>query len=472
MTGLGVNHKLIRQAVGDLPIPGDIAAFEKSMSERSESVLRLRSDVDIETIPLATKPIPWYRLGHRVIRSAEGVASAQDSSEMVRPSRSLHYAGGDFYLQDAGSLLALSAAGADGDSLRGKVVCDLCAAPGGKASALLEAVGPEGFLLANEPIRSRVSTLKYILARTGSDRYAISSMDPEQLVQRATKKFDLVLVDAPCSGQALVSRGKQSTASLGQTQIEHSAARQRRILDAAIGLVKQGGRLVYSTCTFAAAENEDQIIRLHQMAGLKPGASEHLSEYETSPGCYRLWPHLHDCAGSFAATVQLEGTGELPGELERNKIELDQSLSNGKNRRKHRKRAEKRTETVPGELLQWFGKSLDPLRIIVDGSVVFGFPIDMPGWLDGVQVAGPELANLVGKSWRPSHQTAMRRGSAALAAATHRLDAESARQFVSGSPVRCEQSGWVVVRYGDRPLGWVKSNGTSGKNHLPAAARW
>ena len=155
-----------------------------------------------------------------------GRRPAQNSGS---PARTLAYACGDFFIQDAGSLLALALAGADGEGLHGKVVCDLCAAPGGKASALLEAVSDNdpdsrGFVLANEVIRNRVAPLQLNLARTGSDRYAISSLDPERLAEQLPQAFDLLMVDAPCSGQAMMSRGKQNQfCSVELNQIQATA---------------------------------------------------------------------------------------------------------------------------------------------------------------------------------------------------------------------------------------------------------
>ena len=220
--------------------------------------MRSHSAVAPDALPFPWEPVEWFGKGHRLL------------GKETRPSKSLFYAAGDYFLQDAASLLAIALCVAGRDTLEGKTVCDLCAAPGGKASALLEAVGGTGFLLANEPIRSRIPALRYNLARTGSDRYAVSSMDPEQLIRYVHGRFDCVLVDAPCSGQALFARGKQTEAAFSPKQIDHSARRQERILDAAIQLLKPGGKLVYSTCTFAHAENESQVSRLVREFAMVP----------------------------------------------------------------------------------------------------------------------------------------------------------------------------------------------------------
>ena len=224
------------EALGQVELPQqEVGDFIAALSARYPSVLRCRRDVVDSELPFPTDPIKWYRWGRRSI----------DVS--VRPSRCLAYAAADYYLQDAASLLALAACGCDQDfkfdtqQPGGPVVCDLCASPGGKASALLEAIGSSGYLLANEPIRSRVAPLAFNLARTGYDRFAISSLDPEVLASTLGGVFDLVVIDAPCSGQALLGRGKQSVSALSPHQIAHRRARQQRILAAATNLLKPGG---------------------------------------------------------------------------------------------------------------------------------------------------------------------------------------------------------------------------------------
>ncbi|KAA1261578.1 Ribosomal RNA small subunit methyltransferase F [Rubripirellula obstinata] len=435
----------IESAVGAIEIPGGAAAMREAMSRRHFNALRMhRSAADLD---FETKPVDWYSLGCK--------ATATD----VRPSRTLAYAGGDFYLQDSGSLLALAAAGCDTDELAGQRVCDLCAAPGGKASALLEAIGDDGFLLANEPIRSRIAPLKYNLARTGSDRYAISSLDPDRLADKVGSEFDLVLVDAPCSGQALVSRGKQNPAAMTDKQVQHSASRQNRILDAAVRLLKPGGRLVYSTCTFAVDENEAQMQRLVDADWGTPASVTNLSDYQSASGCYRLWPHLHDCAGAFAASMQLADsfptrTAKLSRKKSRNETRVSE-------------------KQLPKDWKQWYRESASkPLNYHIDGSVLFGFAADAPAWVESVAVAGPELAYRTGQTWKPSHEAAMRKGNAAMALQTHEVDEASARNFMAGSTISCPDRGWRIAQHQDRPLGWIKSDGRVGKNHLPGSARW
>ncbi len=428
--------------LGDVALPGEVEDFAAALWQQKRNVIRRRREIPAEMLPLPTALVPWYALGHR------------PTVESPKPSRFLCYAAGDYYVQDAGSLLALAALGADTSALRGQLICDLCAAPGGKASALVEAIGAGsqdggGFVLANEVIRSRIGALQMNLARTGSDRFAVSNLDPDALADRLSGVFDIVVVDAPCSGQAMVGRGKQKVSSLSTNQVQHSASRQSRILDAAVRLLRDGGKLVYSTCTFAQAENEAHAVRLMDTGIVESDPVERLAPYESRAGCYRLWPHIHDCAGSFAASLRVNEGGRV-----------------GMRRRRDQDQAK-----LPLDLTQWYDSFAETTRPRILGSVIFGWPSDAPDWVDDVAVAGPELAHRAGQTWKPSHAAALRRVPRAASLQAIEIDDSTAKVYLRGEPIGCDGNGWHVVRLGGRPLGWLKGNGSLGKNHLPAAAR-
>ncbi len=440
-----VSRTSVVQLLGSVSLPDEeIESFAAALRKPHPSVLRFRRDTDTTAFPFPTEPVPWYSLARRLCDDA------------IQPSRILDYACGDYFLQDAGSLLALAACHADGDpdaTAPGKLICDLCAAPGGKASALLEMLGDAGFLIANEPIRSRIAPLSYNLARTGSDRYAVTSMDPEALADRLPGLFDLVLVDAPCSGQALLARGRQSASAMKERQIAHSAARQHRILSAATRLLRVGGQLVYSTCTFAEAENEQQVDALCRQGITRPLPIDRLEPYTSiGTGCYRLWPHRHQCAGGFAASLQLL-TGNEAGQPTK------------------RSWKRKRSDKAPPQAQQWFSLSRQPLRFNLRDAVVFAWPADAPDWIDELAIAGPELMHRTGQTWKPSHAAALHRLGRSPCLQSQEVDAQTAKEFLSGKPVDCPAAGWQVITYRNRPLGWVKSSRGTGKNQLPAAAR-
>jgi 16S rRNA C967 or C1407 C5-methylase (RsmB/RsmF family) len=428
-------------------------AFASAVLRPPRSAIRLHAGRNIE-LPMPAENVAWHPLGRLVPANP-------------RPSQYLAYAAGDFFIQDAGSLLALALIDLQPDH----VVCDLCAAPGGKASAILERMGSRGWLLANETIHSRLAPLEYNLARTGNDRYLVSQLDPLPLCMLAPGRFDVVLVDAPCSGQTLVGRGKQSSASFTARQVAHSAARQQRILRAASSLVREGGQLIYSTCTFAIEENEAPIEQLcHEDPHWQPDPHDALAAWESPRmrGCYRLWPHRQPTAGAFAARLRRVGPPAPPPPFPT----TDQASNNKPSAAKHppsfrTPRDDRRTSHRHESLDQPWGTLRD---VIVDtiGQRSFAWPADVPADLRALARSGPEVSYQTGKTWRPSHSLALRNSNHWQPDHKQTVDDAAAIRFLSGQPIPTDTPDhWTLILWRDRPLGWLKGT----RNHLPPHAR-
>lgn len=406
-----------------------------------------------------------------------------------RPGGEPLYAAGGYFIQDAASMLPLTLLSAQ----PGEIVCDLCAAPGGKATAIAESLADSGWLLANETIQSRLAPLELNLARSGSDRYVTSNCDPEFLAQHLSDQFDALLVDAPCSGQTLIGKGKQSFAAMNAASIEMNAARQVRILDAAAHLVRPGGRLVYSTCTLATAENEHQVeafLNRHRDWEIVPHESllQRFSEWLEnaaeifdelrSPlltGCYRLWPHRHRCAGGFAALMQRKRFSEetvAPREdLTSERKSHTKSSQKVVNRGRFLPKAW--NSEAPAELLTWGENRFT--TVVSTAQQAFAWPEQPPaGWLD-LMHGGPEIAYRKGSQWFPSHALALRTDWKPRHSVE--LTVEQTKRFMVGESLSmqdwlaAESAGWCVARWQGLPLGWLKFVGTTGKNHIPKSAR-
>ena len=207
---------------------------------------------------------------------------------------------------------------------------------------------------------------------------------------------------------------------------------------------------MYSTCTFARAENEAQAERLISAEIARSQPVQRLSAYETQTGCYRIWPHLHDCAGSFAASLTVHHVG--PSERRPRRWDPEQAKP-------------------PVDLAQWYESLAESTRLRTLDSVVLSWPADAPDWVEQVAVAGPELAHRAGQTWKPSHAGALRRIPRAVGSQTIEIDHDTAKAYLRGELIPCDGIGWHVVRLGGRPLGWVKGDRSVGKNHLPTAAR-
>jgi 16S rRNA C967 or C1407 C5-methylase (RsmB/RsmF family)/NOL1/NOP2/fmu family ribosome biogenesis protein len=430
-----IDIELLKATVAPLAI-ADLDALAEALEHLPRPAIRLRPGIPTTSLPFAVEQVTWHPRGFFVVSDD-------------RPGAQIGYAAGDYYIQDAASLLAVSLL----DPQPAERVCDLCASPGGKSTAILEAIGDDGWLLSNEAVESRLAMLQFNLARHGATNYVVARADPSQLASSLREVFDAVLVDAPCSGQSLVSRGRQSASAFYPRTVEHCAARQARILDDASQLVRPGGRLIYSTCTFAIAENELQVESfleqnpswsLSPFDALRPWQSEH------GIGHYRLWPHRHGCGGAYAARLVRNSDPLAPGERV-------------KPRTSHLRRA-----PLPEESNEW--GELDAATYRRDFQT-FGWRCEPDDRLLPFAASGPEICFRKGATWFPSYALAMRRDKHWKPRAHVELDDRQAAQYLEGLSLPSELRGWLIATWNGRPLGWCKGDGTRLKNHLPKPAR-
>lgn len=238
----------------------------------------------------------------------------------ARPDRTTAVAGDDpehDYVLDLSSVLAalpLITLAPPADRPHGLRALDLCAAPGGKTVFTWLALQP-GLLLANEVIGKRLAILRHNLTRCGlpGERVFTQRLDPAALADLAAGMFDLVVCDAPCSGQSLPARGIDNPGAFHPATVQHNVKRQRRILAAAARLVKPGGHLFYSTCTFNLAENESNMRWLLRRfdppwqavdpVPQLPGLAAMRSPHADFP-CFRFYPHLGHGGGGFSCLLQ------------------------------------------------------------------------------------------------------------------------------------------------------------------------
>lgn len=256
--------------------------------------------INTRIIPPANLPfgeaVPWCRDGYRW----EGTEP---------PSRNPAYLGGSYYIQEAGAMLAVSALGKCRDLCNARII-DLAAAPGGKSTHVSE-LAEKGMLVANEIDSRRRQALIWNLVRHHCDNTLVTGRNAHHLAAMLPGYFDAVILDAPCSGEGLLAKGQLSLSEWGIGRIRRMAALQRQLLGCAATLLRPGGVLAYSTCTFAPEENEEQVQFMIE-SGMIPvpfsdilPASPALSENPQIFCCSRrLWPHRDHSAGAFAALLQ------------------------------------------------------------------------------------------------------------------------------------------------------------------------
>lgn len=213
--------------------------------------------------------------------------------------------------------------GAVADAKPNTKVLDLCAAPGGKSTHLASSMGNTGLLVANEIHPTRVKVLASNLERFGTTNTIVTNSDPDSLAAVLPEFFDLVLVDAPCSGEGMFRKDPDATQYWHEGYAQECAQRQREILDAALLMLRPGGKLVYSTCTFAPEEDEqivswlvsehgmqiDPIVKTDDMRSGRPEWSDGNPDLA---GTVRMWPHVQRGEGHFCARLIKPGTPDAP----------------------------------------------------------------------------------------------------------------------------------------------------------------
>ena len=268
----------------------EAGAFFRALEEAPSLALRPHRGMEAAS-PFIEGAVPWAEGGFYLRPGA-------------RPGASVAHWAGAFYLQEASAMLPAAALKAR----PGERVLDLCAAPGGKASQIALAMGGEGVLVANEVDAARARVLSANLERLGVTNAVVLNETPARLAARWPGYFDAVLVDAPCSGEGMFRRDPQSREAWTDAAPRGCRKRQGEILDAAAKLVRPGGRLLYSTCTFNGEENEGSVadfLRAHADFAPEEFALPGLGA--SQGGMLRIWPHRARGDGQFAALLRRAG---------------------------------------------------------------------------------------------------------------------------------------------------------------------
>ena len=380
------------------------------------------------------EPVPWEPMGFYYDPGA-------------RPGLHPYHEAGVYYLQEASAMAPVGLL----DPQPGEWVCDLCAAPGGKTSQIAGRMAGEGFLLCNEINPKRARILSRNMERMGVPNALVTNEHPEKLAQRLAGAFDKVLVDAPCSGEGMFRKEEAAVTDWSLEAVQMCARRQREILASAARLVRPGGRLVYSTCTFAPAENEETVAAfLEDHPDFCREAAEAPWFAEAGEGAFRLWPHKLLGEGHFAAVLRRQGEGERQN---------PESVS-----------AEKLPKSWT-EFARELGIRLPAGKAISFGQSLYWVPEGMPS-LRGLKVERPglELGTVKKERFEPAHALALWLGSCTREESLDPLGREL-EGYLHGDVVPSEKRGWCLVKAGSYSIGWGKGDGRVLKNHYPKGLR-
>lgn len=405
--------------------------------------------------------------------------------ENVRPGKHPYHEMGLYYIQEP-SAMSAAALLAPKPGMR---VLDLCAAPGGKSTQLATYLGDSGLLVSNEINTQRSRILSQNIERMGIKNAIVTNEDSFVLASHFPGFFNAIQVDAPCSGEGMFRKLPEAIEQWSMENVAICAARQKEILDNAAVMLKPGGVIVYSTCTFSKEENEDVIEYF-----LERHPDFTLEEME------RFWPHKVDGEGHFVAKLVRRGSvnefdaGYDVCEDSCNKVE-DTGLKadrktkknkNSKNRKNETKPAltkenmkllsEFLDETISEDMAAWIKNS----RLVMFGEQLYRLP-DMEVDIKGLKVqrAGLHIGEFKKQRFEPSHS---------LALALKLNDAKNVVKLTCDNPqtigffngqsvilsdeqaVECKK-GWALVCVDGYTAGWGKVNGTQVKNHYPKGLR-
>lgn len=420
----------------------EFPAFLRALDAPAALALRLnprRANAEAAAAPYIDGAVPWEANGRYLLPGA-------------KPGATIAHAAGAFYVQEASAMAAVAAL----SPRPGEVILDLCAAPGGKSTQIAAAMGGRGALVSNDPEPSRARALAGNLERMGAGGALVVSAAPEKLAARWPAAFDAILVDAPCSGEGMFRRDPAARSEWTPAAPQGCAKRQAAILDAAARMLKPGGRLVYSTCTFNNTENEGSVAGfLARHADFAPEDFALPGVGTSQGGMLRLWPHRLRGDGHFTARLRKGGVwAPASAAATRNAPEIDRLL--GELRRE--------VCALPEEILA--------MRFFTQGEWLFAAPAEAPA-PDGLRAVSPGLCVLrAGKNRvEPAHALAMALPpEAALRAAE--LDTAQAAAWLRGEAIPWDGArGWTLALHAGMPLGWGKASDGWLKNHLPKGLR-
>lgn len=415
-----------------LQLNDELTAFLHALEEKPVRGIRMNPLKPTDGTKTLTdeERVPWTRDGYYL------------DLDSTAGSMILHETGA-FYIQEPGAMLPAAVMAAR----PGERILDLCAAPGGKSTQIGCDMRGEGLLVCNEPVPKRAAVLSRNIERMGLPNTIVTCAKPDQLANQWTEAFDAVMVDAPCSGEGMFRRDPETRNEWTREKADGCAERQREILAEAARLVRPGGRLVYSTCTYNPKENEENA---RWFTGQFPEFSTEsfsLPGIDAPDGMYTCYPHRLKGEGQFAALFRKKGNAEAV-------IREDRSMP----------------RPTPNDCTVFAGSFPQlPKPTHLFGNTLISIP-ELPD-LKGIRTMriGLHLGEVRGKNAFPDHAAALcfRRPEIQ----TYDMNPEEAVHYMAGETIPGDMEGWTLMTYNGLATGWGKGSGGMIKNHYPKGLR-
>ena len=404
------------------------------------------------------KPVPW-------------IDNAFEYEDSVSPAKHPYYFAGMYYLQEPSAMTPANLLPIE----PGDRVLDLCAAPGGKATELGAKLNHTGLLVANDISNSRAKALLKNIELFGIPNVLVTSEPSEKLAEKFPAFFDKILIDAPCSGEGMFRKNPGMMKDWETYGPKHYSELQRSIVPNALRMLKPGGMLLYSTCTFSPEENEGSVkfmmdldpdLEIVDIAsryeGFAPGRPELIEDgFEDLKKCVRIWPHKMNGEGHFIALLRKKDNEEY----------------------KEKKVKPRKDKALPALLEEFMKDCTYPINgndIEIQEDRVYLMPEGIKG-IKGLRFlrSGLLLGTLTKDRFEPSQAFAMvlkkeqYKATIDLASIDHRVI-----RYLKGETIEVDdlplkrQKGWQLVCVDGYPLGWGKLvNGSLRNKYLPGW-RW
>ncbi|MDD4516236.1 rRNA cytosine-C5-methyltransferase [Massilibacteroides sp.] len=426
----------------------DYDHFEKALATDTPVSIRLNRRKEL-SIPVFGEQIPWCDMGYYL---PERLTFTFDP---------LFHAGG-YYVQEASSMFLEQAIRT---YVKEPVRClDLCAAPGGKSTHLLDLLPEDSLLISNEVIRNRSLILAENVTKWGAPNVIISNEDPEKIGQ-LTHYFDVIVTDVPCSGEGMFRKDEDSRDEWSIANVQLCASRQRRIIHDIWDALKPGGILVYSTCTYNTEENESNIQHIAEDLGAEVLPLSYPDEWnitgalEGNSPVHRFFPHQTKGEGFFLAVLRKE-------EGDCNTVKI-------------KKAKDRKKESIPAEFLRWL-KQPENFFLNNHNGTIEAFPIiykeDYTLLTEKLKIisAGLRLGESKGKDLIPHPALALSSVLDKNRFNQTEISWEDAIRYLRKEAISLDpnsEKGYHLITYQKLPIGFVKQLGHRSNNLYPSEWR-
>lgn len=431
-------------------------AYKEVLEQEPVKAFRVNTDKitleEFEKInPFTNEKIPYVKNGYYLYGDKVG-------------NHPYHHAG-MIYIQEPGAMMPAECVEIKADWK----ILDMCAAPGGKSTQLKNKLGENGLLVSNEIIPARCKILTGNIERLGLKNCITTCMDTNRLAEKFPDTFDLIMVDAPCSGEGMFRKEEIAVSEWSEENVRKCAVRQKEILENAVKCLKDGGYIIYATCTFSLEENEmvvDAFLKEHpefELVSVKDIIKENTADGIIFDGCEcenigyarRFYPHRNKGEGQFAAV-------------------LKSTLSPDVKTKTPKKQKDKPEKIDPivfdflDDTLECYDKNA--VKMYNGKPVYFGGDLEVD---KGVAFSyGVTIGEIKKNYILPHHQFFMAMGKDFKRKIELDVDGEEITRYLHGEEIDADcEKGWAVVTVNGCSVGGVKVGGGKAKNHYPKGLR-